>query len=195
MTAPAKRRPISPAGAHDGPVALAAAILEGSADLHGAACTDHPRLFDPDVHAADLGHASESERWDQVQGVCVSCPARARCWAWADGLSHHRRPLGPLATTMANPFPVGHAQRQRYRPDGDAELERAEPAASEPELTEDAEDQEHTEPATCEGIDCDRPVLARGLCHAHYRRYRRDPDQSRDRLIRPLRRSPRTAVT
>lgn len=191
MTAPAKRRPISRADTHDGPVALAAAILEGSADLRGAACTAHPRLYDPDVRAAGLGYASEAERWDEVQATCISCPARGRCWAWAAELSATRKPAGPLAATMSNPFPVGHAQRRRHRPDDDAELERAEPTeASEPT---EPEDQEHTEPATCEGIDCDRPVIARDLCLAHYRRYRRDPDQPRDWLIRPLRRSPGTA--
>ncbi len=89
---------------HDGPVALAAAILEGSANLAGAACTATPRLFDPDVKAADLGHPDEGTRWAAVTRVCRSCPARGRCWQWSQDMAAARRPAGPTAASVANPF-------------------------------------------------------------------------------------------
>lgn len=112
MTAPARRRQQRPEG---GPIALAAAILRGSANLHGARCVDYVGEFDVDQHAEDLGYRDERERWEFCQVVCRACPARASCWSWADGLTGHRKPAGPLATTTVNPFPITRAQRARHQ--------------------------------------------------------------------------------
>lgn len=102
-------------GRHDGPVALAAEILRGSADLRGAKCVEYRDEFDPDLHARDIGYDDEADRWAIVQLVCRACPARGACWAWASELSGHRRPAGPLATTTVNPFPITRAQRKRHQ--------------------------------------------------------------------------------
>ncbi|GAA1480622.1 hypothetical protein GCM10009624_10620 [Gordonia sinesedis] len=141
---------------HDGPVALMAEILEGTADLRGAACTARPRLFDPDVEHSEVGHTSAADRWREVRRICQSCPARAACWAWATRAPHTRAPLGPTAASVNSPF--------RRVPD------RATSAVGN----------------VCEGMECDRPCFAMGLCNAHYSRYVRNPDQPRDRLLRPL---------
>lgn len=169
MTAATPRHRAATLDRHDGPVALAAEILGGSADLRGAACADYARLFDVDVPAADLGHADERERWSAVQRVCRSCPVRGQCWSWATRLPGNRKPSGPTAASVNSPFNRGPAAAE------------VTPASADitPAVTE-----------TCTGKDCLRPVLARGLCLAHYRRYRRNPDQPRDHLLRPLRRSP-----
>lgn len=82
----------------DGPVALAVAILTGSANLRGAACTRNPRLFDPDVSASALGFTSHRDREKAVEATCVGCPARGACWAWASELPSMRI-TGPTAAT------------------------------------------------------------------------------------------------
>ncbi|WP_411815622.1 hypothetical protein [Gordonia sp. SND2] len=88
----------------DGPVALAAEILRGTADLRGAKCVEYRDEFDPDIRAADIGYDDESDRWAIVQMVCRACPARGACWEWSSELSHHARPRGPLADVFINPF-------------------------------------------------------------------------------------------
>lgn len=93
MSAVARARP-----GKDGPVALAAAILTGSADLRGAACTANASLFDPDVPAHVLGYRSDRDRERAVEATCVSCPARGDCWAWASRLNPQRI-TGPTAAT------------------------------------------------------------------------------------------------
>ena len=96
----------------DGPVALAVAILTGSADLRGAACTANARLFDPDVLAESLGYGSDRDREWAVETTCVSCSARGACWAWASGLST-QRVMGPTAATMGL---AGSMRPRRGRP-------------------------------------------------------------------------------
>lgn len=111
MTAPTKRRPMP--RRYDGPVALAAEILRGTANLRGAACTAQPRLYDPDVSAEELG-LTDAERWGRVKATCVQCPARGRCWEWANGLTGHARPRGVLPDVIQNPFAsVRRWERQR----------------------------------------------------------------------------------
>ncbi len=94
--------------AHDGPLALVAAILAGSADLAGAACVDSPCLYDPDVRAESLGYPDEDARWSAVTDTCVGCPARGRCWAWMDRTSVYAAPTGPTAASVINPFRFRH---------------------------------------------------------------------------------------
>lgn len=96
----------------DGPVALAVAILTGSADLSGAACTENARLFDPDVPAESLGYETDRARERAVEATCVSCPARGACWAWASGLSTQRI-VGPTAATAGL---AGSMRPRRGRP-------------------------------------------------------------------------------
>lgn len=93
-------------------MALAAAILTGSADLRGAACTEAPRLFDPDVPAESLGYETDRARERAVEATCVSCPARGACWAWASGLSTQRI-VGPTAATAGL---AGSMRPRRGRP-------------------------------------------------------------------------------
>ena len=132
MTAPARRHGAATLDRqrHDGPVALAAAILRDSADLRGAACAAHARLFDTDVPAGDLGYADESTRWRAVQRVCVGCPVRAACWAWATRLPGNRKPSGPTAASAASPFgnrggrPPAHAARANPGPSPDSFINR-----------------------------------------------------------------------
>ena len=61
---------------------LVAEVLEGGADLSGAACTRLPALHDP----ADRDESAEEvlDRWDMAVKVCHACPALERCRAWAD---------------------------------------------------------------------------------------------------------------
>ncbi len=84
----------------DGAVDLLAAILFGSADLHGAACTGLGRLFDPDVTAAAVGFATDKARHDAIAQTCRGCPVRGQCWAWATRL-HPDRVSGPTAGTVS----------------------------------------------------------------------------------------------
>lgn len=84
--------------AYDGPVALAAAIVSGSENLHGARCTEYPRLFDPDVDHAALGYPTREARRAAVEQTCISCPVRARCWDWSTSISPNRV-AGPTAST------------------------------------------------------------------------------------------------
>lgn len=211
MTAPTTRRP--PPRRYDGPVALASAILTGSADLRGAACTSEPRLYDPDVSAEDLG-LTDRGRWQAVKDLCVACPARGACWEWSTGLSNHARPRGPLADVYQDPFAAVRRWERRGPtaaedpppPTPDPEPEPAEdPPTPEPEpptppptTSEDPEPEprrpvRHTVAwvRRCDGRGCSRPMWANGLCQAHSQRYHRDPGQPRDQLLGPLRRSPR----
>lgn len=110
MTTTEIRRPGRVLARHDGPVALAAMILTGSADLRGAACTANPRLFDPDVDHAALGFSSMSAREAAVAATCQTCPARGACWAWASGLNSSRV-TGPTAYTAG----IAESMRQRRR--------------------------------------------------------------------------------
>lgn len=80
-------------------VSLLEQILAGSADLRGAACTSHPRLFDPDISHRTLGYASADERHRQVAATCVGCPVRRECWAWVQR-TPRLRVSGPTAATM-----------------------------------------------------------------------------------------------
>ena len=169
---------------HDGVVALMATMLEGTTDLRGAACTANPHLFDPDVPAETLG-LTDIERWRAVQATCIGCPARAACWDWATSVGNHGRPRGPLADSMNDPF-ASSRRWERRRAASDPEAE--EPA---PTVTRDRKPNVTPRPRRCAGRGCSRPVLAQGLCEAHYRRLKRNPHQPRDRLLRPLRRSPR----
>lgn len=109
MTTTTVRRPNR---THDGPVALAVAILTGSENLSGAACVGRARLFDPDVSHDALGFSSPSAREAAVAATCISCPARGRCWAWASELTQHRRVTGPTAATS------GIAETMRARRPG-----------------------------------------------------------------------------
>ena len=86
------------ATAYDGPVALAAAILAGSADLRGAACRGRGRWFDPDVDHTALGYPTREARRAAVEELCVGCPVRARCWQWSTSISPNRV-AGPTAAT------------------------------------------------------------------------------------------------
>ncbi|MET9199033.1 WhiB family transcriptional regulator [Gordonia sp. NPDC003585] len=79
-------------------VTLLESILAGSADLHGAACTATPRLFDPDVTHSALGFPTAHARADAVETVCVGCPVRDRCWEWA----HHQPKLRVTGPTAAS---------------------------------------------------------------------------------------------
>lgn len=108
----------------DGSLGLALAIVEGSANLRGARCTEFPADFDPDRRAEDLGFATEGQRWQHCQVVCRACPARGECWAWATELPAQARPRGPLADTAASPFRPGRVARDRAEDgldDGDDE--------------------------------------------------------------------------
>lgn len=90
---------------------LMVAILRGSADLRGAACVGHARLFDIDVRASEVGHADETHRWAAVAAICQTCPVRGRCWEWAS-VQPSTRFSGPAAATSGNPFlPRGRQTR------------------------------------------------------------------------------------
>ena len=93
-------------------VTLLEAILAGSADLRGAACTNSPQLFDPDVPHTDLGYPTPRARARVIEATCVGCPVRRECWAWA-----HRQPgsrvVGPTAATSS----VGMVFGKRHHPD------------------------------------------------------------------------------
>lgn len=173
-TISARRR--TPPRRFDGPVALAAEILRGTADLRGAACTSEPKLYDPDVQASELG-LTDVERWEAVKAICVGCPARGRCWEWASGLNGHRRPRGPLADVQSDPF-AGVRRWDRRRagiPDPDPEPRPPKP-----------EPKPRPPRAECLGRECERPAARSGLCASHAARMRRHPDQPRDILLRPL---------
>ena len=65
-----------------GPLSLLAAVLEGTADLSGAACIGHPELFDaldPDEPAEDAEY-----RHRAALRLCSTCPALTRCEQWAN---------------------------------------------------------------------------------------------------------------
>lgn len=113
----------------DGPVALAAAILTGSADLRGAACTANARLFDPDVPAQTLGYDTDRAREHAVEATCQRCPARGACWAWASGLSN-QRVLGPTAATAGL---AGSMRPRRGRPARTQASTPASPASEDPD--------------------------------------------------------------
>lgn len=93
-------------------VTLLEKVLAGSADLRGAACTENPRLFDPDVAHTDLGYPTPQARRAAIEATCVGCPVRRECWAWA-----HRQPgsrvVGPTAATSS----VGMVFGKRHHPD------------------------------------------------------------------------------
>lgn len=65
-----------------GPVALLAAILEGTESLSGAACTRTPELFDPRDPTEDS--ATAERRHHAAVTLCLSCPVMDTCRAWAD---------------------------------------------------------------------------------------------------------------
>lgn len=117
VTAPAKRRRSAVTAdrrRHDGVVALLAEVLDGTTNLRGAACAEHPKLFDLDVPHAEVGHTSPRERWSAVKATCQRCPVRGECWQWATGLRNStRRPAGPLATTDASPWKGTGRPRRR----------------------------------------------------------------------------------
>lgn len=116
MTALVKRRRSAVAAdrRHDGVVALLAEVLDGTTNLRGAACVDHPKLFDIDVPHAEVGHAAAQSRWDAVKATCQRCPVRGECWQWSADLRRSaRRPTGPLATTDASPWKGTGRPRRR----------------------------------------------------------------------------------
>ena len=68
-----------------GEVALLAAILEGTANLSGAACVGSPGLFD--ARYADEEVADTAYRHAAAARICGSCPVVDACRAWADSRS------------------------------------------------------------------------------------------------------------
>lgn len=120
MTAPAsagrQRQPARNSFYAHGALGLVAAILADGADLRGAACAGRSALFDTDRSAASVGYRTEAARWRAVKSVCRGCPVRGRCWDLATSTPYNRRPRGPMADSVANPFPMAAAQQRRRRP-------------------------------------------------------------------------------
>lgn len=66
-----------------GPLPLLAAVLEGTADLAGAACqASDPRLFDPLDRSETVD--AVAERHQKATAVCRRCPVIDGCHAWAE---------------------------------------------------------------------------------------------------------------
>lgn len=63
-----------------GEVSLLAAILEGTANLSGAACVDSPGLFD----ARDADEDVAAYRHTAAARICGLCPVIDACRSWAD---------------------------------------------------------------------------------------------------------------
>lgn len=90
-----------------GPIALMAAILAGSENLAGAACTTDPAAHDKERWAGET--RSESLRLADAVEHCQRCPARQRCLTWAS-----RQPRGRITGfTPAHPVPQ---RLGKYRP-------------------------------------------------------------------------------
>lgn len=82
-----------------GPVALMAAILEGSENLAGALCAADPAAHDKERW--DSEPRTESRRLADAAAHCRDCPARDRCYTWACN-----QPRGRITgITPAHPTP------------------------------------------------------------------------------------------
>lgn len=82
-----------------GPVALMAAILEGSENLAGALCAADPAAHDNERWTNE--HRSEVRRLADAAAHCRQCPARERCRTWAGN-----QPRGRITgITPAHPAP------------------------------------------------------------------------------------------
>lgn len=82
-----------------GPIALMAAILEGSANLAGAVCTTDPAAHDNERWASE--NRPEPRRLADASAHCRRCPARDRCHEWAS-----KQPRGRVTgITPAHPIP------------------------------------------------------------------------------------------
>lgn len=79
-------------------VELAAAMLQGTPRLTGAACAGRWELFDPrgvdvvqeTVPEADARHA-------EALAICAACPALGACRAWVAESRPSQRPAGVVA--------------------------------------------------------------------------------------------------
>ncbi len=101
----------------EGVVDLLAEVLRDVPNLRGASCVGHARLFDADRHAAELGYRDEDARWRAVAETCRTCPVRGRCWEWSRSVPQSRRPHGPVATALANPFTTAHRRAEQEERD------------------------------------------------------------------------------
>ncbi|WP_168705329.1 WhiB family transcriptional regulator [Gordonia paraffinivorans] len=61
---------------------LLAEVLEGTADLSGAACAGRPELFDEAGPDEDVDNVRFRHR--AAVRICSTCPALDRCRAWAE---------------------------------------------------------------------------------------------------------------
>jgi WhiB family redox-sensing transcriptional regulator len=73
-----------------GTAELVGKILRGVPRLPGAACRDHPELFNSD-DADDQGAAV---------AICRVCPALPQCRAWVSALPRACRPIGVVGGTI-----------------------------------------------------------------------------------------------
>ncbi len=92
-----------------GEVALLAAILEGTANLSGAACVGSPGLFD--ARYADEEVADTAYRHAAAARICGSCPVVDACRAWADSRSgqEHAVTAGRVPRQPGRPRKGGEA--------------------------------------------------------------------------------------
>ncbi|CPR11949.1 hypothetical protein BN971_03242 [Mycobacterium bohemicum DSM 44277] len=66
--------------------------------LPGARCRGRHHLFDGPAPGED--EQAVRDRHAQALGLCVGCPAAARCREWFDTLPPRKRPAGVIAGTV-----------------------------------------------------------------------------------------------
>jgi WhiB family redox-sensing transcriptional regulator len=82
----------------NGSLGLLIAILSDTPRLPGAACRDHPDLFDA-THATGQGAMTLqlAQTRDAAIRICRTCPALDPCRAWLDNVIPPYRPGGVVA--------------------------------------------------------------------------------------------------
>ncbi|WP_168698775.1 WhiB family transcriptional regulator [Gordonia paraffinivorans] len=91
---------------------LLAEVLEGTADLSGAACAGRPELFDEAAVGEDVQTARYRHR--AAVRICSTCPALDRCRQWADA----QKDLGGMVVAGRAPRLRGaqpHSERKNQR--------------------------------------------------------------------------------
>ncbi|WP_168702110.1 WhiB family transcriptional regulator [Gordonia paraffinivorans] len=91
---------------------LLAEILEGTANLSGAACAGRPELFDEP--GADEDAQTVRYRHRAAVRICARCPALDRCRQWASA----QKDLGGMVVAGRKPRLRGaqpHSERKNQR--------------------------------------------------------------------------------